>query len=305
MSDVIEFDKPADLMTRSRVAAYWELIKPRIAGMVLVVTALGFFLALEAKPNVAHFAVLTHLVLGMAMVAGGANALNQYLEVEHDRRMVRTADRPLPSGRLTTNEVLSFALLLSLGGIAYLALQTNLLAALLSGIAWLSYGFVYTPLKRVTASCVQIGAIPGALPPVIGWVACTGSLSVGAVMLFAILFFWQLPHFAAIAWLYREDYDRAGFPMLSVADPDGSRTSVHMIGHSLALLLVGLLPVAHGLAGVVYGVGAALLGLGFLGFGLWFAFQRTKQVARLSVLASVIYLPSLFTLMLIDRIYPV
>ena len=303
MSDILEFNTTASAFARSRLAAYWDLTKPRIAGMVLVATALGFLLALESSPVPADLVLMIHAVVGTALVACGANALNQYLEADHDERMVRTTDRPLPSGRLTESEVLSFSLLLFVAGVIYLAVQTNLLAALLALISWLSYGFVYTPLKRVTPFCIHVGALPGALPPVIGWAACSGTLSPGAVMLFAILFFWQLPHFAAIAWLYREDYARAGFSIISVRDPEGSKTSRHMVVYSIVLIVVSLLPVTHGSAGMVYGVGAMLLGLGFLAFGLWFVFERTKRVARLALLASVIYLPLLLGLMVIDHAY--
>lgn len=303
MSDILEINQTAGALARSRLVAYWELTKPRIAGMVLIATALGFLLALQAKPTSAEMVLLIHAVVGTALVACGANALNQYLEAEHDARMQRTFERPVPSGRLSASEVLSFSLLLLVAGVVYLAVQTNLLAALLAGISWLSYGFVYTPLKRKTSFCVHIGAIPGALPPVIGWAACTGSLSPNAAILFAILFFWQLPHFAAIAWLYREDYGHAGFKILSVLDPRGTKTSRHMIVYTIVLIAVSLLPMTHGSSGVTYGIGATLLGLGFLAFGLRFVFNRTKAVARQVLLASIIYLPCLLALMVIDKAY--
>ena len=303
MSDVIQASEATRVLVGRRIVAYWELTKPRIAGMVLIATALGFLLGLESVPALSDLALMLHAVVGTALVASGANALNQYLEADHDARMSRTADRPLPSGRLSGGEVLSFSVVMFIGGVVYLALQTNLLAALLATIAWVSYGFVYTPLKRKTTYCVHIGAIPGALPPVIGWAAGAGSLSMGAAMLFGVLLVWQLPHFASIAWLYREDYERAGFKIISVRDVKGRRTSRHMLVYSLVLLAVSLLPAIYGSSSYLYGVGAALLGLAYLASGVWFMLRRTKDVARLSLLASITYLPCLFILMMIDKAF--
>lgn len=303
MSDILQVGEATRVSVGRRVVAYWELTKPRIAGMVLIATALGFLLGLESAPALSDLALMLHAVVGTALVAGGANALNQYLEAEHDARMSRTADRPLPSGRLSGHEVLSFSVAMFVGGVVYLALQTNLLAALLATIAWVSYGFVYTPLKRKTTYCVHIGAIPGALPPVIGWAAGAGSLSVGAAMLFGVLLVWQLPHFASIAWLYREDYERGGFKIISVRDTDGQKTSRHMLVYSVVLLAVSLLPVIYGSGSYLYGAGAAFLGLAYLATGVWFRICRTKEIARLSLLASVTYLPCLFILMMIDKAF--
>ena len=303
MSDVLQVGEATRVLMGRRVVAYWELTKPRIAGMVLIATALGFLLGLESVPALSDLALMLHAVVGTALVAGGANALNQYLEAEHDARMSRTAERPLPSGRLTGSEVLNFSVAMFVVGVVYLALQTNLLAALLATIAWVSYGFVYTPLKRKTTYCVHVGAIPGALPPVIGWAAGAGTLSMGAAMLFGVLLVWQLPHFASIAWLYREDYERAGFKIISVRDANGKRTSRHMLVYSLVLLLVSLLPAIYGSGSYLYGVGAALLGLAYLASGVWFRLRRTKEIARLSLLASVTYLPCLFILMMIDKAF--
>jgi len=301
MTDVIELQEAAETLVRSRVVAYWDLTKPRVSGMVLIVTALGFYLALPSGIGPSSWVLLAHTLLGTALIAAGANALNQFREADHDRRMTRTEDRPIPSGRLTGSEVLCFAVVFSAAGAAYLALYVNLLASLLAVLAWVIYGFVYTPLKRTTSLCVYVGAVSGALPPVIGWAAATGSIAVGAAFLFAILFFWQLPHFAAIAWLYREDYGRAGYPLLPVVDRDGSRTSLHMLTHTVALLVVSLLPVIYGLAGVVYAIGAMVLGLAFLTCGVWFALHKSKAVARFTLLSSVVYLPCLLALMVIDK----
>ena len=227
--------------------------------------------------------------------------MNQFLEAEFDGQMLRTQDRPLPSGRLSRAEALAFGVAIAATGLLYLALQVNALCSLLGGLTLASYVFVYTPMKRRTPLCVYIGAVPGALPPVIGWAAGGGSLSMEAWLLFAILFFWQLPHFAAIAWQYRDDYARGGYPMLSVMDRDGLRTSLHVITHSVGLLVMSVLPVVAGLNGAVYGVGAMMLGVAFLACGVVFVARKTPQVARLHVLASVTYLPLLFGLMMIDR----
>ena len=284
-----------------RVGAYLELTKTRIIGLVLVVVAVGFFLSLRTQADWAAVALLLHTMLGTALVAGGANALNQYLETDYDGQMVRTQDRPLPSGRLCRAEALAFGVGIAVTGMLYLALQVNLLCALLAGLTLTSYVFLYTPMKRRTPLCVYIGAVPGALPPVIGWAAGGGTLSMEAWLLFAILFFWQLPHFAAIAWQYRDDYARAGYPMLSVIDRDGVRTTLHVITHSVGLLAMSVLPVFAGLNGVVYGIGAVTLGVAFLACGAWFVVRKTASVARFHVVASVTYLPLLFALMMIDR----
>ncbi len=302
MSDIIELDEVAvQAAAGSRVRAYLELTKPRIGGLVLVVTAVGFFLSLRDQADWAALALLTHTLLGTALVAGGANTLNQYLEVEFDGRMARTQDRPLPSGRLSRGEALAFGAGISAAGLLYLALRVNALSALLAGLTLVSYVLVYTPMKRRTAMCVYIGAVPGALPPVIGWAAGSGTLTVEAWLLFAILFFWQLPHFAAIAWQYRDDYARAGYRVLSVIDRDGMRTALHVMTHTVGLLAMSVLPVLAGRQGAVYAIGAVALGVAFLACGIRFIVRKTPAVARFHVLASVIYLPLLFALMLVDR----
>ncbi len=302
MSDVIAANQAASLLTRSRFAAYIELTKPRITGMALVVTALGFYLALPADVGLIHLLLSAQTLLGTALVVAGANALNHYREADLDARMARTQNRPLPTGRLTGTEVLTFSLVITALGTGYLAMRVNLLAASLAAGAGVCYVFVYTPLKRTTSFSIPIGAVSGAIPPVIGWVAAAGSLGIGAALLFAIVFFWQLPHFAAIAWLYREDYGRAGYPMLPVIDPEGRRTSRHMITNMLALLVASLLPTIFGIAGMIYASGALALGLAFLAFGVRFAMRKTKEVARRTLLASVLYLPCLFALMVADRV---
>jgi len=280
-----------------------ELAKPRIAALVLVAASAGFLMGLPAEANWSALPLLLHVLWSVALVAAGANALNQYLESEFDARMQRTAGRPIPSGRLSRWEVCAFGGLAGAIGVAWLAVFVNLSAAALAGFTLLLYVLVYTPLKRWTPLCVFVGAVPGALPPVIGWTAACGFLAPEAWPLFAIVFLWQLPHFAAIAWLYREDYARAGYPMLPVVDPGGHRTNLHMITHSVGLLMVSFLPVLSHHAGLVYAVGAMTLGLGFLGFGIHFVRHKTDAAARLHLFASVLYLPALCAFLLADKLF--
>lgn len=294
---------PADSVRAAfarRLGAIAELAKVRILALVLVVTSVGFALAAQQQSEV-HFFSLLHALIGTALVAAGANALNQYLESAFDARMIRTQDRPVPSGRLTRGEALAFGSACGVSGLLYLALQTNALTCLVAGLTIVSYVAIYTPLKRVSPMCVYVGAIPGALPPLIGWAAGAGALTTEALTLFAILYFWQLPHFAAIAWQYREDYHRGGYPMLAVVDSDGWRTNLHVITHTVGLLVASLLPVWAGISGVAYGVSAMVLGTAFLAFGILFIARKSPRTARQHVLASVAYLPLLLGMMLLDR----
>lgn len=287
----------------ARWGAFVELAKPRIALLVLIACAAGFYMGLPAGADRGQWALaFWYTLLGTALVAAGANALNQWLEADLDLRMQRTAGRPIPSGRLTLQEVLTFGIASAAVGCLVLGLFVNALAALLAATTFASYVFLYTPLKRRTTLCVFVGAVPGALPPVIGWAGASGSLSLEAWLLFAIVFFWQLPHFVAIAWLYRDDYRRGGFPMLPVIDTEGTRTNLHMITHSLALLVASLLPMFRGFAGTTYGVGALILGVAFLGCGVLFVVRRTTDVARFHLLASIIYLPALCALLALDKV---
>jgi protoheme IX farnesyltransferase len=241
-------------------------------------------------------------LIGTALVAGAANALNQLIEREYDARMERTRRRPLPSGRLTAGQVLVFGVAASLVGVGVLAWRVNLLCAGLAAVCLLWYVGLYTPLKRWTPWSVFVGAVPGALPPLIGWAGGTGSIPVEGWLVFAIVFCWQLPHFLAIAWLYREDYARAGFPVVPVVDPDGVRTNLEMVTHSLALMTASLLPFFGGFRGAAYAIGAMVLGTAFLGMGVLFVLRRTEAVARGHLLASVLYLPSLLALMMLDQL---
>ncbi len=285
-----------------RWAAYVELTKLRVSSLVLVAVGVGYCAGWDGVWSTAVLLRLVNTALGTAMVAVAANAMNQLFEVEHDRKMDRTVGRPLPTGRLSSLEVVAFSVTSVVVGIAYLAVAVNEVAACLAAMTFLSYVFVYTPLKRTTPMCVHVGAVPGALPPVIGWAGATGGLSFEAWLLFTIVFFWQLPHFAAIAWQYREDYAKAGYPMLAVIDEDGTRTSLHVVTHSVALIIASLLPAFYGVSGVVYGIGAVVLGVAFLGCGIWFVSNKSRESARFHVIVSIIYLPLLLGLLLIDKV---
>lgn len=276
-----------------------SLTKPGITGLVVATTAAGAYLASIGSPSLL---LLLHTLIGTALLAGGTNALNQYVERELDGRMYRTRIRPLPSGRLAAGLALAFAVAISLVGAVYLALAVNLLTAGLGVLALVSYIAIYTPLKTRTSLCTVIGAVPGAIPPMMGWTAVRGELDVLAWTLFAIVFLWQLPHFLAIAWICRDDYARAGFPMLPVQDPQGVQTGRQIVLYSLALVPVSLLTSVLGLTGALYFFGALSLSLAFLGFGVRAALTRSTRGARRLFLASVVYLPALLGLMVLDKL---
>lgn len=281
----------------SRAADFVELGKPRITFLVVVTAAVGY--ALGAP--VFHSGVFLIVLCGTALVAGGASALNQYAEREADARMLRTRGRPLPAGRLTPAEALAFGLSISALGLALLAAGTNLLTFALGLAALGSYVLAYTPLKRVTSLCTVVGAVPGAIPPLMGWAAARGSLDRTAWALFAILFLWQLPHFLALAWIYREDYARGGFPMLSLADEDGASAARQALLYAAALLPVTLAAGLFAGAGMVFLVGALASGVAFLACAALFARRRQVSWARRLFLVSVLYLPAVLTLMVLDR----
>jgi protoheme IX farnesyltransferase len=280
-------------------AVFSDLIKARLTFLVLLTTLVGFYVGFAGRLNLM---LLLHTMLGTALVASGAAALNQLLEREHDAKMPRTEDRPLPSGRLQPATVLILGGVCGAIGLIYLAVAVNLLTSVLGAITLGSYLFVYTPLKRVTTFNTMVGAIPGALPPLMGWAAARGEISVAGWSLFAILFFWQLPHFLAIAWMYREQYARAGYVMLPVVDPDGSRTGRQAVSHTLGLLPVSLGPFLFHLAGPIYLFGALALGAAFLWFAIQFQRQLTVRRARQLFFASILYLPLLLGLMVFDKI---
>jgi protoheme IX farnesyltransferase len=283
---------------RTRVGDYVQLAKPRLSVMALLTVAAGAILASGGSPD---WGLIGHTLLGATLVAVAASALNQYYERETDALMRRTENRPLPGGRLHPVEVLLFGLGLGLAGVAYLAVVVRQpLAALIAAFTFASYVFVYTPLKRKTTLNTLVGAVPGALPPVIGWAAVRGSVDWEIGSLFIILFLWQVPHFLSIAWIYRADYGRAGLCMLPVTDPDGTMTARQMVRYSVALVPASLTPLVLGRAGPLYLAGAALLGACFLGFAIAFARQRSLRRARGALRASLIYLPVLLALLLLD-----
>jgi heme o synthase len=290
---------PAQSMEKTRVAVLSELVKARLTSLVVLTTVVGYYLG-ERGPL--DYARLLNTLMGTAMVAAGAAALNQWLERDYDALMQRTADRPLPSGRLQPPTVLWFGVVLSALGLGQLALTVNPVTAGLGAITLLSYLFVYTPLKRVTPLNTIVGAIPGALPPLMGWTAARGEVTTAGWSLFAVLFFWQLPHFMSIAWLYRDDYARAGFQMLPVVDPGGERTGRQTLSHALGLLPVSLCPALLGLTGWVYLLGATVLGAVFIGFAVRFARQLTRLRARQLFYVSILYLPLVLGLMVLDKV---
>jgi len=287
------------ILTRARILDFLELTKPRITLLVVATTMVGFYLA--ATPPV-PLILLWHTLLSTALVAGGASALNMWCERRQDSLMMRTLRRPLPAGRLNAREALVFALAISSAGILCLFFWVNLLTGLLAVGTLFSYLFVYTPLKSRTWLCTLVGAVPGAIPPMLGWTAVTGSLSAAAWVLFAIVYLWQLPHFYAIGWMYREDYARAGFPMLPVIDPSGRRTSSQASLCIFALIIVTLIPAFAGIAGYFYLAGAVASGVCFLSYGVLFARVRDFVAARRLFVISVFYLPILMTLLVADKV---
>jgi protoheme IX farnesyltransferase len=277
---------------------YIALTKPRITWLILMSTGVGYFFGAKSGW---HFLALLHTVIGTGLIASGTAALNQWYERDADSKMKRTQGRPLPAGRLTPRNALIFAVLISTVGFAELFFGVNALSAWLGLFTLASYLFIYTPLKQRSPHSTTIGAIPGAMPPLIGYAAASGTLTWDAWILFAILFLWQFPHFYAIAWMYREDYERAGIRMLPVVEPDGESTARRILLYSLVLIPISLAPKFLSMTGNLYLFGALAIGLMFLYAGIRVSFDRTRQQARQVLLASVIYLPVLYGLMLLDR----
>jgi protoheme IX farnesyltransferase len=287
----------AAVLTGTRWADYLQLTRPRLCVMALLTVAAGAVLASGGAPD---WRIMAHALVGAALAAAGASALNQWSEREVDARMRRTRARPLPAGRLQPGEVLVLGIASAAGGVVYLAAALpSALAAVVAALTLLTYVFAYTPLKRRTPLNTLVGAIPGALPPVIGWTAVRGSVGAEAGALFAVLFLWQVPHFLAIAWIYREDYGRAGLCMLPSVDAEGGATGRQMIVYCLALVAASLMPVVVGGAGPVYLGGALILGVGFLAYSIGFSLRRSTARARGVLRASLIYLPALLTLWLL------
>jgi len=284
---------------KSWPAVFADLVKARLTALVLLTTFVGFYLGERGAVN---YFQMFHVLLGTGLVASGAAALNQFLERDYDAKMRRTASRPLPSGRLQPATAAIFGGVCSVVGLIYLAVLVNSLTSIVGAVTSVSYLFIYTPLKRVTWANTLIGAIPGALPPLMGWTAARGELSGEGWALFAILAFWQIPHFMAIAWLYREEYEKAGFVMLPNCADGCNRTAQQAIFNTVALLLASLCPFAFGLNGKIYLAFALLLGAGYLVCALRFARQLTAARARQLFLASIIYLPLLLVALVWDKL---
>lgn len=284
---------------RSVVAMFADLVKARLTLLVVLTTLAGFYAAAEGAMDAV---LLVHTLIGTALVACGAAALNEWWERDLDAKMDRTATRPIPAGELTPNTVLVLGAFMCIAGLMHLAFMVNLLTSLLGAITMVTYVFIYTPLKTRTTLNTLVGAIPGGLPPLMGWAAARDDISREGWALFAIIFFWQLPHFLAIAWLYREQYEKAGFVMLPSRDPDGSRTGRQAVSHTLGLLPVSLCPALFNVSGTVYFFGALLMGLAFLWCAIRFSRELTRARARQLFFASILYLPLIFGLMALDKI---
>ncbi len=283
---------------RMRAGDFATLTKPRVNLLVVATAVAGFYMAAGREGSLPALAAAA---LGTALVSGGAAAVNQIAERDTDALMRRTRHRPVAAGRLPVLDASVFAFVLFAGGLVCLGVGAGPLAAGVAALTAACYAFVYTPLKRRTSFATVVGAVPGALPPVIGWAAARGAIDPGAGLLFAIVFLWQLPHFLAIAWLYRDDYARAGFPLLPVIEPDGRSTARQAVGYAAALVPASLAPTALGLTGTAYFISAGLLGLGFLGLAIWFAAGRSDGSARALFVGSVLYLPLLWILMVANR----
>jgi protoheme IX farnesyltransferase len=286
------------LSLRDKVAAYVELTKPRITFLIVLTSAAGFALASRGKVD---FLALASALLGIGLLSSGIATLNQYAERDLDGLMRRTASRPLPAGKLMPWEALAFGVTLTVIAEAYLLLFVNPLSAWLGLTVIAGYLFGYTPLKTRTSLSTLVGAFPGAVPPLIGWTAARGTISIEAWVLFAILFLWQFPHFLSIAWMYREDYSRAGILMLPVVEPNGRVTAQQIVVYTVMLIPVSLLPTVLGMSGRIYFYGAIVLGLLFLYSSVRAAFSMSRQQARRLLLASVLYLPLLFILMVLNK----
>jgi len=277
---------------------YLELTKPRITVLILICTAVGYFFG---SPNSFHLALFVHVLLGTALMASGTAALNQWYEADSDAKMHRTSKRPIPAGRIKRIDGLLFGVVLSIAGFADLWFGTNALAAGLGLFTLATYIFLYTPLKRRSAVCTTVGALPGAMPPLIGYAAASGRLDTWAFALFLILFVWQFPHFYAIAWMYREDYARGGIRMLPVIEPDGESTARRIVACSILLIPISLVPRLLGMTGSIYAAAAVVVGMGLIYIGMRLGRERTCARARHVLLASVLYLPIVLAVMVIDR----
>ena len=280
---------------------YWALTKPDVNLLIAIAVFVSFCLAQPATLETFPYVLLIHTLLGSLLIASGSGALNQVIERRFDSQMRRTSRRPLVIGSISPVRALWFGILVSVAGAAYLALVVNLLSSLIAELTLLVYLAIYTPLKRKTPLCTLVGALPGAAPPLIGWAAASGSLSVEAWLLYSILFLWQFPHFTAIAWMYREDYDRAGYQVLPRGETRQSFVAFQSVVPAFLLVPMSLTPTLVGEERRVCFLGAALLGLSFVYIATRLAVHQSNQIARQLLLASIVYLPSVFLLMLLDR----
>jgi len=293
--------QPCAVRSYATAADYWALTKPEINFLIAIATFAGFYLGLPTQLHGFPFALLIHTLLGTLLIASGTGTLNQYVERRYDAQMRRTRGRPLAAGRLKPLAAFWFGILLSFAGAIYLAVAVNPLASLLAVLTLASYLLLYTPLKRKTPLCTLAGALPGAMPPLIGWAAASGTLSFEACVLYAMLFLWQFPHFMAIAWMYREDYSRAGYLVLPGGGRSGCFMSWQALTASFTLIPVSLIPTVTGGADFVYFVAACTLSLGFFFYSARLAFRRSNAAARRLLLASIIYLPLAFFLMVLGK----
>lgn len=294
-----EIEGVREVTARVRLSAFFELTKPRIAFLLVLTSAAGFYLGKRGDFDPVLF---VNSMIGIALLAFGVATLNQYIERRIDVMMARTAKRPLPTGKVTANEALVFGVVQCAAAEIYLWAVVNPLTAFLGLTVIIGYVLLYTPLKTRTSASTAIGAIPGAMPPLMGWTAATNDITLGAWALFATQFLWQFPHFLSIAWLYREQYANAGIKMLPVVEPSGRLTMRQIVLFTIMLVPVSLAPFFLHFAGILYLVGALLLGIWFLWKSIAAARAKTNESARSLLLASVIYLPVLFILLVIDRI---
>ena len=297
-----EVARPArPIPLRATISDYWALTKPEVNFLILVTTFAGFYLASNPGFGESRILLAVHTLLGTLLVAGGTGTLNQFIERTFDAQMRRTSRRPLASGRIEPSHALWFGISLSLAGTLYLDFAVNFLTSLLAVITLVSYLFLYTPLKRKTPLCTLIGAFPGAVPPLIGWAAARGQLAPPAWVLYAMVFLWQFPHFMAIAWMYREDYARAGYLVLPMDEQRERYVVWQSLGVSLALIPISLIPTFIGESSPFYSLGALIFGLIFLSYSACFAFHRSNVAARRLLAASIVYLPAVFVLLMLSK----
>jgi len=288
----------------STVSDYWALTKPEVNFLILITTFAGFYLASTGGPSNFYPLLAFHMLLGTLLVAGGTATLNQALEFSFDRQMRRTARRPVAGGRIQRSHAFVFGVSLALAGAAYLRVEVNGLACLLAILTLATYLFIYTPLKRVTPLCILVGAFPGAMPPLIGWAAARGRLDPQVWVLYAIVFLWQFPHFMAIAWMYREDYARAGYLVLPLNEQRDRYVIWQSFVASLVLLAVSLIQAVYERSSLVYFAGALVIGTIFSYYSARLAFRKSNASARQLLVASILYLPAIFVLMMLDRKWP-